>query len=176
MALPLLVDVFTHLKALQNPYYRYFYGGFITQSWSIVNSILGLSPLYREVEDRAEKFKFLIMAWSFGDQGFPGGSEMKNLPAKQETLQVWSLGWEDLMEMEMSTHPGFLPGKSHGQRRLAGYSPRGCKRVRHDSATEQQQRSGEQPPSRNHQGATQRGLIRTQDALLLLSLGKFQGL
>ena len=86
-----------------------------------------LPPLYREVEDRAEKFKFLIMAWSFGGQGFPGGSEVKNSPAKQETLQVWSVGWKALMEMEMSTHPVFLPGKSHGQRRLAGYSPRVAK-------------------------------------------------
>ena len=27
--------------------------------------------------------------------------------------------------------PVFLPGESHGQRRLAGYSPWGCKRARH---------------------------------------------
>ena len=31
----------------------------------------------------------------------------------------------------------FLPGKSHGQRSLAGYSPWGSQRVRHDWATEQ---------------------------------------
>ena len=37
--------------------------------------------------------------------------------------------------------PGFLPGKSHGQRRLVGYSPWGRKRVRHDLATEQPQTS-----------------------------------
>ena len=35
--------------------------------------------------------------------------------------------------------PVFLPGKSHGQRSLAGYSPWGHKRVRHDLATKQQQ-------------------------------------
>ena len=29
-------------------------------------------------------------------------------------------------------NPIFLPGESHGQRSLAGYSPWGCKRVRHD--------------------------------------------
>ena len=34
--------------------------------------------------------------------------------------------------------PVFLPGKSHGQRNLACRSPWGHKRVRHDSATEQQ--------------------------------------
>ena len=33
----------------------------------------------------------------------------------------------------------FLPGKSPGQRSPAGYSPWGCKRVRHDLATKQQQ-------------------------------------
>ena len=37
--------------------------------------------------------------------------------------------------------PVFLPGKPHGQRSLAGYSPWGCKRVRHDLAAKQQQKS-----------------------------------
>ena len=32
----------------------------------------------------------------------------------------------------------FLPGKSHGQRSLADYSPWDCKRVGHDFATKQQ--------------------------------------
>ena len=35
--------------------------------------------------------------------------------------------------------PVILPGKSHGQRSLAGYSPRGHKRVGHGLATKQQQ-------------------------------------
>ena len=38
---------------------------------------------------------------------------------------VWSLIWEDPLEEDMATTPGFLPGKSHGQRSLAGCSPRG---------------------------------------------------
>ena len=33
----------------------------------------------------------------------------------------------------------FLPGKSHGQRSLVGYSPWGRKRVGHDRVTKQQQ-------------------------------------
>ena len=33
---------------------------------------------------------------------------------------------------------GFLPEKSHGQRSLAGYSPRVHKRAGHDLATKQQ--------------------------------------
>ena len=32
----------------------------------------------------------------------------------------------------MTTHSSVLAGKSHGQRSLAGYSPQGHKRVRHD--------------------------------------------
>ena len=37
----------------------------------------------------------------------------------------------------MQLTPVFLPGKFHGQRSLAGYSPRGHKRVGHDQATKQ---------------------------------------
>ena len=47
---------------------------------------------------------------------------VKNLPAVQET-QFRSLGQEEPQEKGMSTHPSVLPGKSHGQRSLAGYSP-----------------------------------------------------
>ena len=42
--------------------------------------------------------------------GFPGGSVVKNLPAKQE-IQVPSLGWEDLLEKEMATHSSILVWK-----------------------------------------------------------------
>ena len=42
----------------------------------------------------------------------------------QETQEIWvqSLGPEDLLEEEMATTPVFLPGESHGQKSLAGYS------------------------------------------------------
>ena len=40
-------------------------------------------------------------------------------------------------EKEMATTPLFLHGKSYGQRSLAGYSPWGRKRVRHNLATKQ---------------------------------------
>ena len=39
--------------------------------------------------------------------GFPGGSMVKNLHAKQE-IQVWSLGWEDPLEKEITTHSNIL--------------------------------------------------------------------
>ena len=35
---------------------------------------------------------------------------------------VWSLGWEDLWRREQLLTPIFLPGDSHGQRSLEGYS------------------------------------------------------
>ena len=35
--------------------------------------------------------------------------------------------------------PVFLPGESHGQRSLAGYSPQGCKRVGYVVTKQQQQ-------------------------------------
>ena len=42
--------------------------------------------------------------------GFPGGSVVKNLPAKQET-RVRSLGQEDPLEKEMATHSTILAWK-----------------------------------------------------------------
>ena len=47
----------------------------------------------------------------------------------------WMIPWRRKWQLT----PVFLPGKSHGQRGLLGYSPWGCKRVGHDLATEQQQ-------------------------------------
>ena len=67
-------------------------------------------------------------------QGFPGGSAVKNLPAKQDTW-VRSLGWENPWRKTWQCTPVFLPGESYGQRSLAGYSPWIRKRVRHDLVT-----------------------------------------
>ena len=53
------------------------------------------------------------------------GSE-KNLPAVQETW-VQFLGWEDPLGREWLLTAAFLPGKSPGQRSLAGYGPWGGK-------------------------------------------------
>ena len=57
----------------------------------------------------------------------------------QET-SVQSVGWEETLEESMATHscilgnipgqrnmPGNMPGKSHGQKSLEGYSLQGCK-------------------------------------------------
>ena len=47
---------------------------------------------------------------SHGSSGFPSGSAVKNLPAMQET-QVRSLGQEDPLEKEMTTHSSILAWK-----------------------------------------------------------------
>jgi len=54
--------------------------------------------------------------------GFPVAQTVKILPARQET-QVRSMGQEDPVEKGTQPPPVFLPGESHGQRSLAGYSP-----------------------------------------------------
>ena len=52
---------------------------------------------------------------------------LTHLPAIQE-MRVQFLGQEDPLEKETATHSRvFLPGESHGQRSLVGYSAWGCK-------------------------------------------------
>ena len=48
-----------------------------------------------------------------GPRGFPGGSVIKNPPAMQEMqeTQVQSLGQEDPLQKEMTTHSSSLAGK-----------------------------------------------------------------
>ena len=53
-----------------------------------------------------------------------GGSAAKKTSAKQETWVPPLIG-EDPLEDEMSAYPVSLPGESHGQRSLVGYSPLG---------------------------------------------------
>ena len=44
-----------------------------------------------------------------------------------QEMQVRSLGQEDPLGKEMQPTPVLLPGESHGERSLVGYSPWGCK-------------------------------------------------
>ena len=53
---------------------------------------------------------------------------VQNLPAMQE-IRVLSLDWEDLWKREWQATPVCLPGESHGQRNLLGYSPWGHKEL-----------------------------------------------
>ena len=52
---------------------------------------------------------------------------VKNPPAKQETWVHQSLGRENPLEKGLQLTSVFLPGKSHEQRSLVGYSPWGHK-------------------------------------------------
>ena len=44
------------------------------------------------------------------EENFPGASAVKNLPAMQETVEMWvqCLGWGNPLEKEMATHSSFL--------------------------------------------------------------------
>ena len=57
---------------------------------------------------------------------FPGGTVVKNPPVNAGDTGL-PLGQEDPLEKGMATHSVFLPGESHGQRSLGGYSPWGRK-------------------------------------------------
>ena len=58
---------------------------------------------------------------------FPGGTSGKEptCQRRRQESQVLFLGQENALEEGMQLTPVFLPGKSHGQRSPAGYSPWG---------------------------------------------------
>ena len=63
--------------------------------------------------------------------GFPGGSVVKNLPAKQETW-VQSLGWKDPLEKEMAVHSIILAWKIPCTAEPCRLLSMGLQRVGHD--------------------------------------------
>ena len=58
----------------------------------------------------------------------------------QETQEVWvqSLGWEDPLEKEVTTHLGNLPGKFPWTEEVGILHSVGSQRLGHDLVTEQQ--------------------------------------
>ena len=82
-----------------------------------------------------------LAAAAFPQLGLPGGSMVKNLPANAGDTSCrfnpwfrkipWSRKWKPTLV--------FLPGQSHGQRHLEGYSPWGGKRTGQSLVTKQQQ-------------------------------------
>ena len=70
-------------------------------------------------------------------EGFPGGSVVKHLPAKQETeeMRVQSLGQEDPLEEEMATHSSILAWRIPWTKEPRGLLSMGLKRVGHDLVT-----------------------------------------
>ena len=64
-------------------------------------------------------------------KGFPGGSVVKN-PLANTGDELGRSHWK----MKWQPTAVFLPGESHGQRSLVGFSPWGHKRVGWDLATD----------------------------------------
>ena len=60
--------------------------------------------------------------------GFPGDSEVKNLPMQETRVQ--SLGWEDPLEKEMATHPTILAWENPWADEPYGLQSMGSQRVR----------------------------------------------
>jgi len=61
------------------------------------------------------------------------GSVIKNLNANAGDVALTPVSGRSLWRRKWQLIPELLPGKSHGQRSLAGYKPWGCKTVGHDS-------------------------------------------
>ena len=103
-----------------------------------------------------------VLAWRIPGTGEPVGlqpmgshrvrhdrSDLAAAAAQCEELPWWLLQCRRLVfdprvskipwRRQWQCTPVFLPGKSHGQRSLVGYSPWGCKRDGHDWGTTQQQ-------------------------------------
>ena len=72
------------------------------------------------------------------NKGFPSGSAVKNQPAMQETQESGFELWIRKIPWRRAWQPTpiFLPGKSHGERGLAGYGPWVCKELDMTEATE----------------------------------------
>ena len=71
-------------------------------------------------------FPFFHLALLIYQQGFPGGSEIKNPPTMQETWETQVDLWVGNIPCRRNWQltPVFLLGKSQGSRSLAGYIPR----------------------------------------------------
>ena len=114
-----------------------------TMKWSLM-----LDPYFNWKTSWWFSFNTLFLLFSYFRQkanwnntllfrGFPGGSVIKNSPAKQE-IWVQSLGWEDPLEKEMATHPRILAWEILWTEEPDTLQSKGLQRVRHDLETKQQ--------------------------------------
>ena len=74
---------------------------------------------------------YLIKPITTLELGFPGGSVVKNLPAKKETW-VLSFGQEELLEKEMVTHSSILAWKNPWTEEPDRLQSMGSQRFGHD--------------------------------------------
>ena len=84
------------------------------------------------------RFFLLFNYISLGLWGFPSGSVVKNPSAMQKPQETWvrSPGWKIPWRRVWHPTPVFLPGESHEQRNLVGYSPQGHKESATTTATQ----------------------------------------
>ena len=102
-----------------------------------VNSLLPFLPLYSTFQALAWPYVVLKLTVSHflyftydvpsAYQGFPGGSDKKSACSAGDLGSILGSGRSPREGNGYPPTPVFLPGKSHGQRRLAGYSPLCCK-------------------------------------------------
>ena len=72
-----------------------------------------------------------MLADSLQNEGFPSGSKVKNLPAKQET-QLWPLGREEPLEKGLATHSSIFAWRVPCTEEPGRLQSMGTQRVRHD--------------------------------------------
>ena len=88
-----------------------------------INSISSAKHDMIIIQDHSSTQSYVVPLYHYNvNQGFPGGSVVKNLPANAGDLGL-ILGREDVLEKEMATHSSIVTWESHGQRSLVGYSP-----------------------------------------------------
>ena len=63
--------------------------------------------------------------------GFPGGSDIENMPVMQETW-VQFLGWEDSLEKGMATHSSILAWRISWGEEPGGLQSTGSQKVGHN--------------------------------------------
>ena len=108
---------------------------------SFNNEVFPLVMLIWETNFKSCHYIRIMFIWSLNNVvDFSGGSVVKNPPAMQEMFKtlVPSLGRKILWRRRWQPTPVFLPGKSHGQSSLVGYSPWGPKWIGRDLVTKQQ--------------------------------------
>ena len=90
---------------------------------------MGYSPWGRKESDMTKRLLFTSLHEVL--RGLPGGSMVKNPPAKQETW-VRSLGKEDSLEKEMAIHSSIFAWKIPWTEELGRLQSIGSQRVGHD--------------------------------------------
>ena len=95
-----------------------------------------LRDFIKSLHEREVQNSKLDMISFFGGDMWLSGKEPTTNVSRSYGFNLWvgKIPWR----RKWQPTPVFLPGKSHGQRSLAGYSPWGPKRVGQDLATKQQ--------------------------------------